>query len=207
MFTPFEREKTSTVSKIEGTGLGLSICKSLIDQMNGTIEVNTELGKGTSFTLKLKFELANEADVPKPEIEEITDENKHVELADKRVLLVEDNMINMEIAKMILTQSKLIVETAENGQIAVDMVSSSKPGYYDIILMDVQMPVMDGYTATKNIRQLENKELASIPILAMTANAFKEDEEAALACGMQGHVAKPIDVAVLISTLEKTLQG
>ena len=114
-------------------------------------------------------------------------------------------MINMEIAKMILSKSGFTVETAENGKIAVDMVASSEPGYYDVILMDIQMPVMDGYEATREIRALSSPDLANIPILAMTANAFKEDELAALEAGMQAHIAKPVDVKLLMKTLASVL--
>ena len=122
------------------------------------------------------------------------------------LLLVEDNMINMEIANMILTENGFTVETAENGKIALDKVASSEPGYYDAILMDIQMPVMDGYEATREIRALNNKELADIPILAMTANAFKEDELAAKEAGMQAHIAKPVDVEQLLKTLAAVLR-
>lgn len=130
-----------------------------------------------------------------------------VDFTGKRLLLVEDNMINMEIARMILEQMGFIVEPAENGQIAVHLVSASLPGHYDAILMDIQMPVMDGYAATRAIRALENKELANIPILAMTANAFQEDVNAAMNAGMQAHIAKPIDIGVLTKTLQSTLKA
>ena len=123
----------------------------------------------------------------------------------KRLLLVEDNAINMEIANMLLSQAGFIVEGAENGKIALDMVSSSQPGYYDAILMDIQMPVMDGYEATRAIRALEDPALAEIPILAMTANAFKEDELAAEQAGMQGHIAKPIDIGKMMEMIRKVL--
>ena len=129
-----------------------------------------------------------------------------MDLTGKRLLLVEDNAINMEIAEIILMQAGFIVETAENGKIALDMVASSKPGYYDAVLMDIQMPVMDGYEATKAIRALGNPALAEIPILAMTANAFKEDEQAAEQAGMQGHIAKPIDLPKMIETIQRVLR-
>jgi len=121
-------------------------------------------------------------------------------------LLVEDNQINMEIANMILTQMGFAVETAENGQIAVDRVAASEPGYYDLVLMDIQMPVMDGYTATRTIRALEDPALAGVPIVAMTANAFAEDMQAAKDAGMQAHIAKPVDIAVLHRTLQEVLR-
>ena len=122
------------------------------------------------------------------------------------MLLVEDNEINMEIACMILMQMGLQVETAQNGQIAVDMVAASEPGYYSAVLMDIQMPVMDGYTATRTIRKLDNKALADIPIVAMTANAFQEDVQAATDAGMQGHIAKPVDVAKLKEMLQHVIR-
>ena len=200
LFTPFEREKTSTVSKIQGTGLGMAITKSILDLMGGTIEVHTEQGKGTEFILTISF--------PLEEPEEKTPVKTNITNFDGiRTLLVEDNAINMEIAQMILTQVGMRVDTAENGQIAVDMVVASEPGYYDLILMDIQMPVMDGYTAARAIRELENRSLASIPIIAMTANAFKEDVKAAEEAGMQGHIAKPIDIDAMMQTVSKVLSG
>ena len=205
MFSPFERERTSTVSGIEGTGLGLSIMKSIVDLMDGKIDVKTAPGKGTEMIITIAFELAQESDLPKNEPAEEKEEEASVDFTKMRLLLVEDNAINMEIAKMILKQSGFTVETAENGQIALDKVSASQPGYYDAVLMDVQMPVMDGYTAAKRIRSLDNEQLAQTPIVAMTANAFKEDEEAALNAGMQAHIAKPIDVPILLKTLTRIL--
>ncbi len=199
MFRAFERERSSTVSGVEGTGLGLSITKKIIDLMGGTIEVLTAPGNGTTMIIRLKLRLAREEDLP--EQPKPTEEEEPVDFSGKRLLLVEDNAINMEIANMILTSMGFIVETAENGKVAVEMVAASVPGYYDAVLMDIQMPVMDGYTATKEIRTLENKALAEIPIVAMTANAFAEDVRACLDAGMQGHIAKPIDVNVMISTL------
>ena len=203
MFSPFERERTSTVSGIEGTGLGLSISKSILDLMGGTVEVVTSPGDGTEMILVLKCRLADALDIPDAREEVCTAEAP--DFTGKRLLLVEDNLINMEIAKMMLTQSGFEVETAENGQIAVDMVKASEPGHFDAVLMDIQMPVMDGYTAAKTIRSLPDPALSQIPILAMTANAFKEDEEAAYAAGMQAHIAKPVDVGVLLAKLGDVL--
>ena len=212
MFNAFERERTSTVSGIEGTGLGLSITKSIVDLMGGTIEVMTAPGSGTEIVIRLKFKLAEEKDVPEAErMHEDpaggnTEDAPEIDFSTKRLLLVEDNQINMEIANMILSQAGFMVETAVNGKIAVDMVTGSEPGYYDAILMDIQMPEMDGYEATRAIRRLEDKKLAGIPILAMTANAFKEDEEAAIEAGMQAHIAKPIDINVMMKTLTNVLK-
>ena len=206
MFTAFERERTSTDSGIEGTGLGLAITKSLVDLMGGTIEVLTSPGGGTKIVIGLKLKIAQEDDVPKAKDALASDANSEINFSEKRLLLVEDNAINMEIAKMILDQQGFMVEEAENGQVAVDMVSQSEPGYYDAILMDVQMPVMNGYEATRAIRALDDKALASTPILAMTANAFQEDVQAAKDAGMQAHIAKPIDVAVLVEELAAVLK-
>ena len=203
MFTPFERERTSTASGVEGTGLGLPISKSIIDLMGGTIDVYTAPGNGTEIVLLLKFRLADESELPQNNPQE--KQEKTVDFSTKRLLIVEDNTVNMEIAKMILKQAGFTVETAENGQIGLDMVKASPDGYYDAVLMDIQMPVMDGLTAARSIRSLENPVHANIPILAITANAFKEDEEKAKEAGMQAHIAKPIDVDKLLVTLAKVL--
>ena len=208
MFHAFEREHTSTVSGIEGTGLGLSITKSIVDLMGGTIEVITAPGSGTEVIIRLKMQLADEKDVVDDK-EERTVSGKteqEIDFSAKRLLVVEDNPINLEIAMMILQQAGFKLESAENGKAACDMVAASEPGYYDAVLMDIQMPVMDGYEATRAIRALPDKELAAIPVLAMTANAFKEDEEAAKEVGMQAHIAKPIDVKILMNTLTNVLQ-
>ncbi len=206
MWEAFERERTSTDSGVQGTGLGLPITKNIVDLMGGAIEVLTSPGGGTEIIIRIKFKLADEKDVQKENTEKKTAVEETVDFSGKRLLLVEDNAVNMEIAKMILEQMGFEVETAENGKIAVDMVSASSPSYYNAVLMDIQMPVMDGYTATKEIRALKNKELAGIPILAMTANAFQEDVQAAMDAGMQAHIAKPIDIGNLIRTLQETLQ-
>ena len=207
MFHAFERERTSTVSGVEGTGLGMSITKSIVDLMGGTIEVMTAPGSGTQIIIRLTFKLAEQKDLPDEEgIEgEPSAAEARIDCTAKRLLLVEDNLINMEIAQMILEQAGFTVEKAENGEIAVEMVSGSEAGYYDAVLMDIQMPVMDGYEATRRIRALPDRKLASVPILAMTANAFKEDEQAAEEAGMQAHIAKPIDVGILMKTLTAVL--
>ncbi len=203
MFNAFERERTSTDSGIEGTGLGLSITKSIVDLMGGAIEVLTAPGSGTEMIIRLKFRLAEKDDIPDAPQSEVRAEA--IGFTGKRLLLVEDNMINMEIARMILEQLGFVIETAENGQIAVDKISASEPGTYDLVLMDIQMPVMDGYAATRAIRALPDRELAGIPIIAMTANAFAEDVHAAENAGMDGHIAKPIDISVMKNTITDVL--
>ena len=205
MFNAFERERTSTDSGIEGTGLGLSITKSIIDRMGGTIEVLTAPGSGTEMIIRLKMKLAEEDEVKSRSDLSAADPASDIDFKGRRVLLVEDNLINMEIAKMVLEEKGFLVETAGNGQEAVEKVSSSAPGYYDVVLMDIQMPVMDGYTATGQIRSLEDRELAQIPIIAMTANAFSEDIKAAEEAGMNGHIAKPVDVDLMTKTLAEVL--
>ncbi len=201
LFNPFERERTSTVSKIQGTGLGLAITKSIVDMMGGTITVQTEKGKGTEFTITVDFP------VTEPEEEISPKEADEISFEGMRALLVEDNMINMEIAQMLLDQEGFLVETAENGEIALEMIAASGQGYYDLILMDIQMPVMDGYKATQAIRALPDKGLAGIPIIAMTANAFQEDIKKAEETGMDGHIAKPLDIPAMKATLQQVLKN
>ena len=201
LFVPFERERTSTVSRIQGTGLGLAITKNIIDMMGGDITVQTEQGVGTEFTITVGFPLAE------PDEEICSDEGNEVSFEGLRALLVEDNMINMEIAQMLLEQSGFLIETAENGKIALEMTAASEQGYYDVILMDIQMPVMDGYTATKAIRDLPDEGLANIPIIAMTANAFQEDIKKAEEVGMNGHIAKPLDIPSMKATLQQVLSS
>ncbi len=202
IYEPFKREHTSTISKTQGLGLGMSITKNLIDLMNGTIEVLSEPDKGTEFILKFTFKLQEQIQPEQPSPDEAAFAN---DFSGKRVLLVEDIELNMEIAREILRGAGFLVETAQNGQIAVDMVRNSTAGYYDAILMDIQMPIMNGYEATREIRRLENKELSQIPIIAVTANAFDEDKKEALANGMNAHVAKPIEVSVLFGALKNVL--
>ena len=206
IFEPFERERNSTISRIQGTGLGMAITKNIIDMMHGTIEVKSEQGVGTEVTVSFTFRLNTEKKADASEIKEKTFSIDKKNISTGRILLVEDIEMNQEIAVAILSEAGYSVEIAGNGQIAIDMLKNSEPGYYQLVLMDIQMPVMNGYEATKEIRKLENKELASIPILAMSANAFEEDKQEALKCGMNGHIAKPIDVKILFNTLSEILK-
>ncbi len=203
VFEAFERERTSTVSKIQGTGLGMAITKSIVDLMGGDIRVETELGKGTEFIINVTFNLAEDMQ------EEVAEENRLaaqiVDFTDKKLLLVDDIEVNREIAKMLLESEGFIVDTASDGSEAVEKVAAAKAGDYDAILMDIQMPIMNGYEAAKRIRQLPDPALAKIPIVAMTANAFSEDVKAALDAGMNAHIAKPIDVLKMMETLAKIL--
>jgi len=205
IFEPFERERTSTVSRTQGVGLGMSITKNLIDLMDGTIQVFSEPDKGTEFVLQFTFKLQEQEQI-QPEQQPSTETVSANDFSGKRLLLVEDNELNMEIAQEILSEAGFLVEIAQNGQIAVDMVRNSTAGYYDAILMDIQMPVMDGYQASREIRSLEDKDLAEIPIIALTANALDRDKKEALSNGMNAHIAKPIDVRVLYGVLSDILQ-
>ncbi len=199
IFDAFSRERNSTVSGIEGTGLGMSIVKKLTEYLNGKIMINSELGEGTVVTIELPFKIVHK-------IEEVKKENPEkfrTDLKSKRVLLVEDNEMNREIACEMLEDEGILVESAEDGDIAVDMVSRSRSGYYDFVLMDVQMPRMNGYEATKAIRALDDKELASIPVIAMTANAFAEDKKKAADAGMNEHLTKPVRIDELMAMLSR----
>ena len=199
IFESFTREQTSTVSGIQGTGLGMSITKNLVDLMGGTIDIESKLGVGTTVKIHISFRIQKKAPPKKPEPSEDGDLTM---LEGMRILLVEDNELNREIAKDILEEIGIIVEEAEDGSIAVDMVKNSDSGYYDLILMDIQMPYMDGYKATQTIRAFDDRELADIPIIAMTANAFEEDKNKALESGMNSHLAKPINIGELFETLK-----
>ena len=207
IFEPFERERTSTVSKIQGTGLGMAITKNIVDMMGGTIKVESQKGVGTEFIIRLELRLQAEAGAAN---EEGAKQHSHAEgvaeFAGKRLLLAEDNELNREIACMLLSKYGFVIDTAENGQEAVDLVAASAPGYYDLVLMDIQMPVMDGHEATRKIRSLENKVLAKVPVVAMTANAFDEDRKAAKECGMNGFISKPIHMQEVVQALRMCLQ-
>lgn len=204
VFEPFEREKTSTVSGIQGTGLGLAICKNIVNMMGGTISVQSESGKGTKFTVSLSFKIEETVVVEEPDV-------KIENIAPKsfkglKVLLVEDNELNAEIAQSILQEAGFVVDTVGDGSVAVERIRTAELGQYDVILMDVQMPVMDGYEATRQIRAMHRSGISSLPIIAVTANAFEEDRLQALQAGMDGHVGKPIEIPKLLKTLESVLR-
>lgn len=203
VFEPFERERTSTVSKTQGTGLGMPIAKRIIDIMGGTIEVDTAPEKGTEYTVRVRLKVQEKESLQEELTQESGEEGQGFQ--GKRILLVEDNELNREIAMEILKEYGLEVEEAEDGTVAVQMMADSQPGYYDLILMDIQMPLMNGYEAARAIRGMENEELANIPIIALTANVSDKDKQEALESGMNGHAAKPIDVCKLMMTLEKFL--
>ena len=224
IFEAFERERNSTDSGIQGTGLGMSITKSIVDMMDGTIKINTKPNRGSEFVITLCFPLADsgsptaDTDAGMSEDEGIRKDickdadpvaephNPPKGFVGKRLLLTEDNEINREIALIILKEEGFDLDVAENGKIAVDMIASSEPGQYDAVLMDIQMPVMNGYDATAAIRALPDPALAGIPVIAMTANAFQEDIQREHEVGMNAHVTKPINVQELISVLSSFLQ-
>lgn len=201
IFEAFTREKNSTTSGIQGTGLGMAITKQLLDLMDGEIRIDTKLGEGTTVIVDIKFKLADYSFANMEGARE-EEEALEIDLKDRRVLLVEDNEFNREIARDILEDEGVIVEEADDGTVAVDMVSKADVGYYDFVLMDVQMPTMDGYEATRRIRAFEDEEKASVPIIAMTANAFDEDKARAKEAGMNAFVSKPINIVVLLQTLQ-----
>ena len=196
IFEEFAREKTSTESKVPGVGLGLPIVKSLIDMMNGTIQVESKLNKGTKFTVELSF-------LTSLQVENVNERNTStLDFSEKHILLVEDNELNAEIGIELLNTFKVIIDLAKNGEECIKILEKMPEGYYDLILMDIQMPIMDGYEATKIIRSFNNKN-AQIPIIAMTANAFEEDRKHALQLGMNEHLAKPVDIEKLKDVLTK----
>lgn len=195
LFDSFSREYNTTIGKVSGAGLGMAIVKNLVDMMDGEICVKSKLGEGTCFTLTFEHKIADADSIEWNQELDVLDEKSILE--GKRVLLVEDNELNAEIAMAILEQSGLILDRVEDGLACVNRLSEVDADLYDLILMDIQMPNMNGYEATRRIRQFENVKKASIPILAMTANAFEEDKKMAIEAGMNGHISKPIDVNVL----------
>ena len=202
IFQPFERQANSTISGIQGTGLGMTIIKGFVDAMGGSIDIISEEKKGSEIIVRLCQRLA---EAPQEREDESTVTYPVELFLGKRILLAEDNSLNREIALAILEEAGFKVDIAENGAIAAEKVANSSPGFYDAVLMDIQMPVMDGYTATRQIRALKSRSLSHIPIIAVSANAFDEDMEASYEAGMNGHLAKPIIVSELLETLGRIL--
>ena len=202
IFEPFERERTSTVSKVEGSGIGMGIVKKLVGLMGGTVEVESKIGVGSTFTVTIPCRIASEEET---QAKRAADPADRESLCGTRILLTEDNDLNAEIATELLQEEGCTVDRAKDGVECVDMLEKAANGTYQIILMDVQMPVMNGYDAAKKIRRMDDPQKANIPIVAMTANAFSEDRQVALDAGMNDHIAKPIDMSVLVPTLRKYL--
>lgn len=202
IFEPFERERTSTVSKVEGSGIGMGIVKKLVGLMGGTVEVESKIGVGSTFTVTIPCRIASEDEI---QAKRAADPADRESLCGTRILLTEDNDLNAEIATELLQEEGCTVDRAKDGVECVDMLEKAANGTYQLILMDVQMPVMNGYDATKKIRRMDDPQKANIPIVAMTANAFSEDKQVALDAGMNDHIAKPINMSVLVPTLRKYL--
>lgn len=202
IFEPFERERTSTVSKVEGSGIGMGIVKKLVGLMGGTVAVESKIGVGSTFTVTIPCRIASEDET---QAKRETNPSDQKCLRGTRILLTEDNDLNAEIATELLQEEGCTVDRAKDGVECVDMLEKAANGTYQLILMDIQMPVMNGYDAARKIRRLDDPQKANIPIIAMTANAFTEDRQAALDAGMNDHIAKPINMNVLVPTLRKYL--
>ena len=203
IFEPFERERTSTVSKVEGSGIGMGIVKKLVGLMGGTVEVESRIGVGSTFTVTIPCRIASQEETQAAKRK--TDPSDEKSLRGVKILLAEDNDLNAEIATELLQEEGCTVDRAKDGVECVDMLEKAANGTYQMILMDIQMPVMNGYDAAKKIRRMADSPKANIPIIAMTANAFAEDKQAALEAGMNDHVAKPINMSVLVPTILKYL--
>lgn len=201
IFEPFEREKNTTFSGIHGTGLGLTIARSIVEMMGGKIEVDSEVGRGSTFTVTLRLRVCNRMN------EEFSERDGMADIfQNQKVLLVEDNEINLEIETEILKEIGFLVETAENGSIAVEKVKNSKPGEFQLILMDIQMPVMDGRQAAEAIRSLNDPQLSRIPIIALSADAYESDKRMSMESGMDDHLPKPVDVPLLLEAIGRVLK-
>ena len=203
IFEPFERERTSTVSKVEGSGIGMGIVKKLVGLMGGTVEVESKIGVGSTFTVTLPSRIASQKETQAAKRE--MDPSGEKSLRGTRILLTEDNDLNAEIATELLQEEGCTIDRAKDGVECVDMLEKAANGTYQLILMDIQMPVMNGYDAAKKIRRMDDPRKAGIPIIAMTANAFSEDRQTALDAGMNDHVAKPIDMNILVPAIRKYL--
>lgn len=205
VFEPFEREKNTTFSGIHGSGLGLAIAKNIATTLGGDIQVNSTVNKGSTFTVTLRLRIQTDPLLYTAGADITNDSFSY--LLDKRILLVEDNEINLEIETEILQGLGFLIETAVNGSIAVDKVKGSTPGYFSLVLMDIQMPVMDGYQAARAIRSLDDSQLAQIPIIALSANAFESDKQMSMESGMNEHLTKPIDIPLLLETITKYIHS
>ena len=202
IFEPFERERTSTVSKVEGSGIGMGIVKKLVGLMGGTVAVESKIGVGSTFTVTIPCRIASKDET---QVKRETAPSDEKSLCGTRILLTEDNDLNAEIATELLQEEGCTVDRAKDGVECVDMLEKAANGTYQLILMDIQMPVMNGYDAAKKIRRMDDPQKAGIPIIAMTANAFSEDRQAALDAGMNDHIAKPINMNILVPTIQKYL--
>ena len=200
MFEPFAQEHTGSRTKFAGTGLGMPIAKNLIEKMGGTITFESEEGAGTTFVIRVPFRIDTDRD---SKVE--TGEKTEASIRGLHVLLAEDNELNMEIAEFLLQNEGADVTRAWNGQEAVEIFKKSRSGEFDVILMDIMMPVMNGYEATKRIRSMDREDAKTIPIIAMTANAFTEDRLKAKKAGMNEHIAKPVDVKLLVKVIHELL--
>ena len=198
IFEPFAQEHTGSRTKYAGTGLGMPITKKLVEKMGGTITFESEEGVGTTFVIQIPFKIDSDAD-KREEQKDASEES----IKGLHILLAEDNELNMEIAEFMLQNEGAAVTKAWNGQEAVELFQKSEPGEFDVILMDIMMPVMNGYEATKMIRTLDRKDAKVVPIIAMTANAFTEDRIRAKEAGMNEHIAKPVDVKLLVKVIHE----
>lgn len=203
VFEAFEREKTSSVSGIQGTGLGMAITKSIVDLMGGTIELITSPGQGTEIFVRVDLEQCDESEVKSTRT---ADDRNDISFEGSRVLLVDDVEVNREIAVLLLQSMGFKTDIAVNGEDAYNKVADSEAGYYNVILMDIQMPVMNGYEATKKIREIDDPYISNIPIIALSANAFEEDKKKARDAGMSGHISKPIDPEEMLSVLSEIVK-
>ena len=201
VFEPFAQEHTGSRTKFAGTGLGMAIAKKLVEKMGGTITFESEEGAGTTFVIRVPFRINTDRS---DRVE--TREKQEASIRGMHILLAEDNELNMEIAEFMLQNEGAVVTKAWNGQEAVELFEKSRSGKFDVILMDIMMPVMNGYEATKRIRSLDREDAKEVPIIAMTANAFTEDRIRAKAAGMDEHVAKPVDVELLIKVIRKLVK-
>ena len=201
IFEPFAQEHTGSRAKFAGTGLGMAISKKLVEEMGGTITFESEKGVGTTFVIRVPFKIDPDAD-KREERKDVSEKS----IKGLHILLAEDNELNMEIAEFVLQNEGADVTKAWDGQEAVELFRNSEPGEFDVILMDIMMPVMNGYEATKMLRSLNREDAKTIPIIAMTANAFTEDRIRAKAAGMDEHVAKPVDVELLLKVIHKLVK-